>query len=253
MTAALLSRMGRAYWLAFFAALLASWWALALMAVPEDLKALEGVYGAEFLQALCVGGAGVAGFPAAAAMWALMSAAMMAPTALPAFATFDDLRGPAQVSAGGFWALIGGYLTVWAGFSVIAAAAQTLLFEAGLIGSFGQSLSTGLTAALLIGAGLYQLSALKEACLSQCRAPLTFFMQHWDEGPFRNGLRLGAVCVGCCWALMLLGFVGGVMDLAFMGLAMVLMTLEKLPDIGRPLTRPLGWALICAGFAVLLF
>ena len=107
--------------------------------------------------------------------------------------------------------------------SAAAAALQVALFQLGLIGALGQSLSVPLTMALLIGAGVYQFSPLKDACLSRCRAPLTFFMQHWDEGPFRNGLRLGADCLGCCWALMLLGFVGGTMNLAFMGLAMVLM------------------------------
>ena len=78
---------------------------------------------------------------------------------------------------------------------------------------------------------------------------LTFFMQHWDEGPFRNGLRLGLDCVGCCWALMLLGFVGGTMNLGFMALATVMMTLEKLPDIGRYVTKPLGVALVLSGLA----
>ena len=98
--------------------------------------------------------------------------------------------------------------------------------------------------ALLALAGAYQFSPAKEACLSKCRRPLAFFMAHWDEGPLRNGLRLGLVCLGCCWALMALAFVGGVMNLAFMGLATVIMGLEKLPDIGRWLTRPLGVALL---------
>jgi predicted metal-binding membrane protein len=104
----------------------------------------------------------------------------------------------------------------------------------------------GLTAGLLLFAGLYQFSSLKEACLSKCRQPLTFFMAHWDEGPWRNGLRLGAVCLGCCWALMALAFVGGVMNVAFMGLAALIMVLEKLPEIGRWVTRPLGVVLIAA-------
>jgi predicted metal-binding membrane protein len=93
---------------------------------------------------------------------------------------------------------------------------------------------------------------MKEACLSKCRAPMMFFLQHWDEGPLRNGLRLGAVCLGCCWALMLLGFVGGVMNLAFMGVATILMALEKLPAIGRWLTRPMGGALLAAAGIVAL-
>ena len=102
-------------------------------------------------------------------------------------------------------------------------------------------------------AGAYQFSALKAACLTLCRAPLAFFMTHWAEGPWRNGLRLGAVCLGCCWALMLLAFVGGVMNLAFMAVAMVLMALEKLPAIGRHVTRPLGGALMVSGAATLGF
>ncbi len=99
---------------------------------------------------------------------------------------------------------------------------------------------------LLALAGAYQFTPLKAACLSKCRAPMMFFLQHWDEGPWRNGLRLGAVCLGCCWALMLLAFVGGVMNLAFMGLATVLMALEKLPMLGRWLTRPMGVGLLAA-------
>jgi predicted metal-binding membrane protein len=76
-------------------------------------------------------------------------------------------------------------------------------------------------------------------------------MQHWGEGPFRNGLRLGAVCLGCCWALMLLAFVGGVMNLAFMGLATLVMALEKLTWIGAVITRPLGGLLIAGGLLTL--
>lgn len=234
------------HWLVFFGALLAGWGALFAMAIPSELRALEGTYGGAFIAALCGGTLGTAGLPTTLAMWVLMSAAMMAPTALPAFATYDTLPRTPGTSIS---ALIGGYLLAWTGFSVLAAFAQMGLYRLGLVGALGQSLSPTLSAALLIGAGLYQFSAIKNTCLSRCRAPLTFFLQHWDEGPFRNGLRLGLDCIGCCWALMALGFVGGTMNLAFMGLAMVLMTLEKLPGIGRRLTRPLGGALIAAGLA----
>lgn len=250
MHAAWIRSLGRGHWLAFFGGLIALWAALFAMAIPGDLRSLEATYGASIIDILCGGGPGAASFPASLAMWALMSAAMMTPTALPALATHDDLSA---VGATGFWRLVGGYLAVWFGFSVLAALAQVGLYRAGLIGSLGQSLSAPLSAALLIGAGLYQFSGLKEACLSRCRAPLTFFVQHWDEGPFRNGLRLGLDCLGCCWALMALGFVGGTMNLAFMGLALVLMTIEKLPDIGRHLTRPMGVALIGAGLVLPLF
>ena len=147
--------------------------------------------------------------------------------------------------------LIAGYLLVWLGFSVVAAAAQMGLFLAGYLSPLGQSMSAPLSAGLLALAGFYQFSPAKEACLSKCRQPLTFFMSHWDEGPFRNGVRLGAVCLGCCWALMMLAFVGGVMNLAFMGLATLIMVFEKLPEIGRYITRPLGVSLIAGAAWVL--
>jgi len=224
-----------------------AWLALFAMAVPGELRALEATYGGALIEALCSGAYGASGYLPVFAMWALMSAAMMAPTALPAFATYDDLS---HVTTTRLYRLIFGYLLAWIGFSALAAAAQVALYRAGAIGALGQSLSMPLTMALLIGAGLYQFSALKQACLSRCRAPLTFFIQNWEKGPVHNGLRLGLDCVGCCWALMLLGFVGGTMNLSFMGIATVLMALEKLPDVGRWLTRPLGIALIGAGMAV---
>lgn len=236
--------MGAPHWLALFGGILVAWAVLYAMSIPADLRAASRLYGAEFWVQLCTVTPDAAGFVRVVAMWGLMSAAMMAPTALPAFATYDDLRhGGADAR---LWPLVAGYLTVWFGFSVIAGAVQMGLFGAGLISALGDSMSTVLSAGLLALAGLYQFSPAKEACLSKCRAPFTFFMQYFEEGPWRNGLRLGAVCLGCCWALMLLAFVGGVMNIAFMGLATIIMVLEKLPQIGRWLTRPLGAALIAA-------
>jgi len=241
-------RMGGQHWLILFGLILAAWGLLFLMAVPEALRSAGRIYGADFLESLCNVTPDMAGFLRLILMWALMSAAMMAPTALPAFATYDDLSR--SEAATRFGALVGGYLLVWLGFSVLAAGLQMALFRAGLVSAFGDSRSGLLSAVLLLGAGLYQFSAIKEACLSKCRRPISFFMQHWDEGAFRNGLRLGAVCIGCCWALMLLAFVGGVMNLGFMALATLLMVLEKLPEVGRRVTRPLGVALI-AGAVVM--
>ena len=249
MIAARIRQMTGLHWLVLFSAILLSWFVLYLMAAPlNDLRALGQVYGSALLQGLCTVTPDAAGLGRITAMWALMAAAMMAPTALPALATYDDLPG---TGARGFAALVGGYLMVWLGFSVLAAAGQIALFDVGLVDALGESRSALLSAGLLAEAGLYQFSALKQACLSRCRAPLPFFIQHWDEGPLRNGLRMGADCLGCCWALMLLGLVGGVMNLAFMGLATVLMILEKLPDLGRHLTRPLGWALLLGAGAIL--
>ncbi|MFY1708866.1 DUF2182 domain-containing protein [Tritonibacter scottomollicae] len=238
------------HWLMLFGGILLAWGALFAMSVPSDLRAAGAIYGAEFWLQLCTMTPDAAGAAKMVLMWVLMSAAMMAPTALPAFATYDDLGQTAEGTR--FGDLVFGYLAVWVGFSLLAAGMQMLLLRADLVSVFGDSRSGILSGGLLLIAGAYQFTQLKEACLSKCRRPLVFFMQHWEEGPLRNGLRLGAVCLGCCWALMLLAFVGGVMNLAFMGLATLFMVLEKLPEIGRWLTRPMGALLLLSGTWVIV-
>lgn len=235
------------HWMVFFGLVLASWAVLLAMSVPADLRASGRVFGAEFLAELCLITPDAAGFARVSAMWALMGIAMMAPTALPAFATYEDLSHVAPTQ---FWRLVAGFVTVWAGFALVVAAAQMALFDAGLLSPFGELRSTTLSALVLIGAGVYQFSPMKAGCLAKCRAPMTFFIAHWDEGPWRNGLRLGLVCLACCWALMCLAFVGGGMSVAFMALATVIMVTEKLPSIGEVVTRPLGWLLIGTGLLV---
>lgn len=249
MIAARVRRMGGGHWLALYGLIITAWGLLYAMALPEDLRDGALIYGADFLGSLCIVTPDAAGFGRIILMWTLMSAAMMAPTALPALATYEDLSHTGETR---FGALVAGYLAVWLGFSVLAAGAQMALFRAGVLTAFGDSRSGLFSAGLLALAGAYQFSALKEACLSKCRRPLSFFIAYWDEGALRNGLRLGLVCLGCCWALMALAFVGGVMNLAFMALATVIMVLEKLPDAGRYLTRPLGGALLAASGWVLV-
>jgi predicted metal-binding membrane protein len=239
-----------ALWLGFFALVLGAWGVLMWMSAASQLPPGSEAFGADYWRSICAVSPGIAGFPAVFGMWAVMSAAMMAPTALPAFRTYLDLGYAGAGSSAGFWALIAGYLFAWMGFSVLAAALQLGLASAGWLRPDGVLLAPGASAALLVLAGLYQLSPAKAACLSKCRAPLTFFVANWRDGAAgaaAMGLRLGLVCVGCCWALMLLAFVGGTMNLAFMGLATLVMVLEKLPDVGRLLTRPLAAVLIVAG------
>ncbi|GIT91904.1 hypothetical protein JANAI62_23610 [Jannaschia pagri] len=166
----------------------------------------------------------------------------MLPTAIPAFATHDNIADTQDTGGGA--ALVAGYGVVWVGFAGVAAAVQ---LGVGRLGALDSPL---LATTLLVGAGAYQFSAFKDACLSKCRQPLTFMMQHWDEGPWRMGLRLGATCLGCCWALMALGLIGGTMSLGFMALATVLMTLEKLSR-GRIVPSAIGLACLAgAGFMI---
>ncbi len=243
------------HWVCLFAGVVLAWVVLFVLSVPADLRTSAQVYGPDFWRNFCVVTPDMAGFAKVVAMWALMGVAMMLPGFVPAVATYDDLSHTQAVGRDGMAQLIGGYLLIWAGFAVVAAAAQMALTALGWVSPIGTPLSRGLSVVLLALAGLYQFSAFKDACLSKCRQPLTFFMQHWSSARFNSfymGLRLGGYCLGCCWALMALGFVGGTMNLAWMGLATLLMTVEKLPAFGRYLTRPLGVVLLCgaAGFAV---
>ena len=220
-----LSHLRRGHWWALYAAILAAWAALWAV-VPE-----APVGGAAWLADICRAVAADAGAPGVLAMWVLMGAAMMLPTALPTFAAYDMVPGAAEG-----WKVVAGYAVVWLGFAVAATGVQLSL------SAWAARDAAWLGAGLLLLAAAYQVSPLKAACLSKCRQPVTFLMQHWAEGPWRMGLRLGAVCLGCCWALMALGLVGGLMSLGFMALATVLMTAEKL-SAGPGLSR--GMAAAC--------
>lgn len=251
---------GAVLWAGFFALIVAAWAGLFLLALdhpaPESVAgALSPSFDVAYWREICAAGVGSAGYAALFAMWALMGAAMMAPTAVPFLATFHGLTVGRQGQAGVFSALLAGYLGVWAGFAAIAAMLQQALAEAALLTPHGILVSPTLTALLLAAAGLYQFSALKHACLTRCRSALPFLMERYRPGligAMRMGAEHGAACVGCCWALMLLAFVGGTMNLIWMAGAMVLMAVEKLPGTGQRLTRGLGWALIAAGLWVAL-
>lgn len=234
-------------WLGFFALILVSWMLLFFLAMggPGD------DFPAAIWEALC-GAPLTAGFPTLLGMWALMSAAMMLPTFVPALRTFLHLGATGATRAVDGAALVAGYVLIWTAGAVIGASGQMVLAKAGLLAPDGSSLSTWLSSALLLTAGLYQLTHLKAACLAKCRMPLTFFMERWAPGTpraFRMGVELGVLCFGCCWALMALAFVGGTMNLIWMGAATLFMIMEKLPDIGRVLTRPAGWLLLLAAGA----
>jgi predicted metal-binding membrane protein len=246
-------------WVSVYAAILISWLAIWLMDPLADLPDGASVFGAEYIRALCLAAVENASLPALWAMWAIMGIAMMLPSAVPALRDYAELsqtaasRGGEARPAVSVLALASGYLTVWFGFAVLAAFAQRGLANAGLLDWTGTSTSLWLSAALLAVAGAYQFSALKDACLSACQSPMLRFIAGWKPGPipaFRMGLSMGAHCVGCCWALMALAFVGGTMNLAFMGLAALIMTFEKLPAFGRWMTRPLGLVLLMGSAAL---
>jgi predicted metal-binding membrane protein len=190
-------------------------------------------------------------------MWSVMMVAMMLPVASPMILTFNrvyrrriltDSAAAAPTSL-----FVGGYLAVWTGFSVIAASGQWALHENGMLDSAMGRAAPLLGASLLVLAGGFQWTPLKRACLAKCRTPLTFLLTEWREGwrgAFAMGLRHGAFCLGCCWALMLLMFVGGVMSLAWMGGLAIYMLAEKLIPAGESFSRAAGVVLIAAGAAL---
>jgi predicted metal-binding membrane protein len=189
-------------------------------------------------------------------MWWIMMIAMMVPSAAPTILLHHGLtRSPdGSGNTRDTWAFIAGYLAVWAGFSLLAAGLQWALQPLGLIAPGMMSLRGGaLAGSVLILAGLYQFTPLKHACLRPCQAPAAFLSHHWQPGPrgaWKMGLRHGALCLGCCWALMGLLFVGGVMNLYWIAGLALLVAVEKLAPFGRATAAVTGAALILSGVAV---
>jgi len=188
---------------------------------------------------------------AAFLMWALMMVAMMLPSALPMILLHARLaRGTAATL---LFALV--YILVWTAASLIAAIAQQGLIAADILDSRLMLDDASIAGALLIAAGLYQLTPLKQRCLDRCRSPLAFLMIGWRPGlagAVPLGLGHGLYCLGCCWMLMALLFVGGVMNLAWVALLAVIVLAEKIVPGGRWTAAGVGAAALVAGIAMIL-
>jgi predicted metal-binding membrane protein len=187
------------------------------------------------------------------AMWVLMMVAMMVPTAAPTTLMYAAVARKAAAQRSPLaptFVFVAGYTTMWTIFSLVATIAQHALGEAALLSPMMVSTSARFGAALLIAAGIYQLTPLKNTCLENCRAPAHFISRCWRAGhlgAFRMGLRLGAYCVGCCWILMALLFVGGVMNLLWIAAIAIFVLLEKTMPFGDVSGRVAGFATILVG------
>ena len=180
------------------------------------------------------------------AMWAVMMTGMMLPSAVPMILLAGD-AGPARARTTSLLAL--GYLVVWALFSVGATALQWGLGRLLVLTPMMEVSNRRMGAGFLIVAGVYQWTPWKQACLTTCRSPLAFLMRRWRSGgwgAFRMGVEHGAYCVGCCWALMLLLFAGGVMNLTVIAALTAFVAFEKLAPVGVHSTRISGALLIGA-------
>jgi predicted metal-binding membrane protein len=191
------------------------------------------------------------------AMWAVMMVAMMLPSTLPFVSAFSREQSRREAQKGtmvptAFFVV--GYVAVWVLFSAACAALQQFLHAQELLSPRMASTSFVFSACLLMAAGVYQWTPMKNACLHHCRTPFAFLLGHWREGrsgAVRMGAEHGLVCVGCCWMLMLLPFAAGVMDLRWMAAITVLLMLEKAAPGGEWVSRIAGAVLATAGTGVL--
>jgi len=197
-----------------------------------------------------------------ALMWWVMMIAMMVPSAAPMILLYARVHRHAQ-SSGQMdhttvptTAFVGGYLLAWLAFSLVATALQWSLEQVGLMHTMMMWITNStLSGSFLLAAGTYQLSPLKTVCLKHCRSPADFLSRHWRKdsiGALRMGLEHGLYCVGCCWFLMLLLFVGGIMNLVWIAGLAVFVLLEKLAPSGYWTGRASGLLIIAAGGYLLL-
>jgi predicted metal-binding membrane protein len=185
-------------------------------------------------------------------MWWLMMVAMMLPAATPAILLYGQVR---QIRSrdndiAATWVFLAGYLTVWLLFSAGAAIAQSLLTGPSM--ALASRTAQGI---VLLAAGLYQLSPLKGACIGLCRSPAQFISRHWRpgwDGALRLGVRHGIYCLGCCWMLMALLFVGGVMNFLWVVGLTLIVTVEKLAPRGQQIGKVAGIILGVWGVAKLV-
>ena len=187
------------------------------------------------------------------AMWAIMMIAMMTPSTLPMvtmFATLNQKRRRASKPYTQTFVFLSGYLVAWTGFSVLATGLQWLLHTEGVLNPMMNSRSSLTSGIILVVAGIYQWTPAKDACLNFCRTPLGFLMSEWREGrvgALVMGVKHGAFCVGCCWALMLVLFAVGVMNMLWVALIAAFVLIEKVTPFPRYLRLLSGLALVAWG------
>ncbi len=190
-------------------------------------------------------------------MWAGMMVAMMLPSATPMILTFAAVsrnRRRQQRPYVPVSVFVAGYVVTWSAFSAVAAIAQWILHRQGLLSPAMASTSAWLGGMLLLAAGVFQFTPLKRTCLTHCRAPFEFIMTRWREGgrgAFRMGVEHGVFCSGCCWALMSLLFVAGVMNILWIAALSLLVGLEKLLPRGIWLSAATGLILTAWGALVI--
>jgi len=182
-------------------------------------------------------------------MWIIMMIAMMLPSAAPMIFTYKKTTNKSD-QRWQIWYFVTAYIIIWTFFSALATGGQWLLQHNGLVSPMLVSNSAAVTGSLLLLAGIFQFTPLKRTCLAKCRTPFGFLMSEWRDGNYGAwvmGIKHGIICLGCCWALMLLLFAGGVMNLAWVAVLALAVSIEKLVPHGEKLAQLFGGVLIVAG------
>ena len=241
-------------WIFFYSVLLLAWFLIVVMALERFLLTNTSIV--KIVVEICNSSVSNLNLVGLFFMWFLMSIAMMSPTIIPTLKTYEDILESGGKKENSFWWFIAGFSIVWTIFSISMSLVQVFLGNLYLLNNEGAFVSSLISSSFLVIAGLYQLSSFKEACLSKCQTPFTFFLQNWKSGysgSFSMGVSIGLYCLGCCWALMTLAFVGGVMNLFFMVVMTLFMVLEKIPDYGKYISKPLSLILIGSGTVLVWF
>ncbi len=233
------------FWILFYGIICSSWILLFVMSATDKAPGLT------FIKDFCISASEASTFQLTG-MWSLMIGAMM----LPSFYNFvvvhqDIRRNDFKHTA----LLTSGYVAIWVTVVPVASFTQKYFLDQNLIDLDGRSQSMFLNSLLLLTAGVYQFTKIKNACLTVCSSPMHFFLSHWREGhtgSFRMGVQLGIVCVTCCWALMLLAFVGGAMNMLWMAGLTSIMIIEKQGHLSKKFSGLVGMTLIGAASITLV-
>ncbi|HVF38330.1 MAG TPA: DUF2182 domain-containing protein [Gemmatimonadaceae bacterium] len=191
------------------------------------------------------------------AMWAVMMVGMMAATVAPVLLLFANMKAKRTPEAFPVMALLFGlgYLVVWTGFSIAASLAQWGLHSSAFLSPGMAVASSRIAGAILVAAGVYQLTPVKGQCLKQCQSPLGFLLSNWREGragALEMGIRHGIYCLGCCWAIMLVLFAVGIMNLVWVAALTAFILLEKFGPVGARISQVGGAAMIAFGIFVIV-
>ncbi len=192
-------------------------------------------------------------------MWSVMQVAMMSPTAVPMVLMYSKIERHRQPQRNPYFStgiFFGGYVVVWTIFSAIFALIQMYLHTASLLSPTMATTSVWLGGGILIAAGLFQFSKIKQSCLNHCRSPIGYLMTEWRggrNGALLMGMKHGVYCVGCCWILMALLFVAGVMNLLWMALITAFVLIEKIAPAGDRFGKVVGIFFVVWGVGMILW